>query len=97
MHLLKNGHPAPVFTDEDRRKGAAVTNQIRREKREIFELERLNRELAERHARHEARLARKREQGRRRRQARRAQSEAQREREKIDLWLERGYGARMRP
>jgi hypothetical protein len=38
MHLLKNGHPAHVFTNEDRRKAAAVTNQIRREKREIFEL-----------------------------------------------------------
>jgi hypothetical protein len=97
MHLLKNGHPAHVFTDEDRRMGAAVTNQIRREKREIFELERLNRELAQRHARHEARLARKREQARRRREAQHAQSEARRERERIDVWLERGYGARMRP
>jgi hypothetical protein len=97
MHLLKNGHPAHVFTLEDRRKAATVTNQIRREKREIFELECLNRELAQRHARDEARLARKREQARRRREARRAQSDAQREREKIDLWLERGYGARARP
>jgi hypothetical protein len=97
MHLLKNGHPAHVFTNEDRRKAAAVTNQIRREKREIFELECLNRELAERHARREARLARKREQARRRREAQRAQSEAEHERERIDTWLERGYGTRIRP
>ena len=30
---LKNGHPAHVFTLEDRRKAAAVTNEIRHEKR----------------------------------------------------------------
>jgi hypothetical protein len=38
MHRLKNGHPAHVFTDDDRRKAAAVTNQIRRERAEILEL-----------------------------------------------------------
>jgi hypothetical protein len=27
-HLLKNGHPAHVFTTEDRRKAAAATNQF---------------------------------------------------------------------
>jgi hypothetical protein len=97
MHLLKNGHPAHVFTDEDRRKAARVTNQIRREKREIFELELLNRELAERLTRREKRLARKRDQARERREAQHVQSEARRERERIGTWLERGYGARIRP
>jgi hypothetical protein len=97
MHLLKNGHPAHVFTDEDRRKAAAVTNQIRREMRELVELELLNRELDRRVARIEAKRQRKREQARRRREARRAESDAQRDRERIDLWLERGYGARTRP
>jgi hypothetical protein len=97
MHLLKNGHPAHVFTDEDRRKAAAVTNQIRREMRELVEQELLNRELDQRVARIDARRARKREQARRRREAQRAQSEAQRERERIDTWLERGYGARIGP
>jgi hypothetical protein len=37
MHLLKNGHPAHLFTIEDRRKAAAVTNEIRRQKRALFE------------------------------------------------------------
>jgi hypothetical protein len=57
MHLLKNGHPAHTFTDEDRRKAAAVTNTIRREKRALFEQLRLNKQLeqmlakdAERHS-----------------------------------------------
>jgi septal ring factor EnvC (AmiA/AmiB activator) len=94
---LKNGHPAHVFTDEDRRKGAAVTNQVRREMRELVELELLNRELERRVARIEAKRKRKREQARRRREAQRAQTEAERERKRIDTWLERGYGARMRP
>jgi hypothetical protein len=44
-HLLKNGHPAHVFTDEDRRKAAAVTNEIRREKRLLLEQLRMNREI----------------------------------------------------
>jgi hypothetical protein len=35
MHLLKNGHPAHVFTAEDRQKAAARTNLIRREMREL--------------------------------------------------------------
>jgi hypothetical protein len=87
MHLLKNGHPAHVFTDEDRRKAAAVTNQIRREKREILELELLTEQLERRKATREARLARKREQARRRREARR-------EAERIRIWIERGYGAK---
>ena len=90
VHCLKNGHPAHVFTDEDRRKAAAVTNQIRREKREIPELELLNEDLARRKATREARLARKREQARRRREARR-------QTEKFELWIERGYGARISP
>jgi hypothetical protein len=37
MHLLKNGHPAHLFTIEDRLKAAAVTNEIRRQKRALFE------------------------------------------------------------
>jgi hypothetical protein len=88
MHRLKNGHPAHVFTDEDRRKAAAVTNQIRREKREILDLELLTEELERRKAIREARLARKREYARRRRAA--IQQAAQ-----IEVWLKRGYGARV--
>jgi hypothetical protein len=68
-HLLKSGAPAHVFTDEDRRKAAAVTNEIRRAKRELFEQERINRELAEMFARHEERKRRKREAQRDRRAA----------------------------
>jgi hypothetical protein len=45
---LRNRDPAHVFTDEDRRKAAAVTNQIRRKKREILELELLAGELERR-------------------------------------------------
>jgi hypothetical protein len=37
MHLLKNGQPAHELTAEDRRKAAAVTNEIRHEKRELLE------------------------------------------------------------
>jgi septal ring factor EnvC (AmiA/AmiB activator) len=98
MHLLKNGHPAHVFTDEDRRKAAAVTNQIRRERRELVELELLNRELDRRVARIEAKRQRKREQARRRRQRLRAQapyeSEArQLESERVPEWFARGHPA----
>jgi hypothetical protein len=96
MHLLKNGHPAHVFTDEVRRKAAAVTNQIRREMRELVELELLNRELERRAARIEAKRERKREQARRRREAQRVQEDATRAQQRVDYWLERGYGARMR-
>jgi len=60
-HLLKNGHPAHVFTDEDRRKAAAVTNEIRREKRLLLEQLRMNREIEEMVARDEARRQRRRE------------------------------------
>jgi hypothetical protein len=87
MHLLKNGHPAHVFTDEDRRKAAAVTNQIRREMRELVELELLDREIKRRADAREARLQRKREKARRRR-------EAIRQAQQVEIWLERGYGAR---
>jgi hypothetical protein len=97
MHLLKNGYPAHVFTDEDRRKAAAVTNQIRHEMRELVQLELLNRELERRVARIEAKRERKREQARRRRTAKREQEDAKRAQERVDYWLERGYGARMRP
>jgi hypothetical protein len=97
MHLLKNGHAAHVFTAEDRRKAAAVTNQIRREMRELVELELLNRDLQRRVARIEAKRRRKREQTRRRREAQREQDDATRAQERVDYWLERGYGARMRP
>jgi hypothetical protein len=53
-HRLKNGAPAHVLTLEDRREAAAVTNEIRRAKRELFEQERLNRELDAWLARREA-------------------------------------------
>jgi hypothetical protein len=68
MHLLKNGHPAHVFTDEDRRKAADVTNEIRREKRALFEQLRLNEELEQMFARDAARRERKAAKERRRRQ-----------------------------
>jgi hypothetical protein len=68
VHRLKNGHPAHVFTDEDRRKAAAVTNEIRREKRLLLEQLRFNAEIEEMVARDEARRRRRRE---RRRAARR--------------------------
>jgi hypothetical protein len=59
MHLLKNGHPAHAFTDEDRRKAAAVTNAICREKRALFEQLRLNEEIERMLAADRARRARK--------------------------------------
>jgi hypothetical protein len=74
MHFLKNGHPAHVFTDADRRKAAAVTNQIRREMRELVELELLNRELERRVARIEAKRQWKREHARLRRECLHAQA-----------------------
>jgi len=83
MHLLKNGHPAHVFTLEDRRKAAAVTNEIRREKRALFEQLRLNREMEQMFAKAEARRQRRAEKQRRRREQAKA----------LD-WVERGYGAR---
>jgi hypothetical protein len=83
MHLLKNGHPAHVFTLEDRRKAAAVTNEIRREKRALFEQLRLNREMEQMFAKAEARRQRRAEKQRRRREQKQA----------LD-WIERGYGAR---
>jgi hypothetical protein len=60
-HRLKNGHPAHVFTEEDRRKAAAVTNEIRREKRALFEQARITRELEEMLARDEERRRLRRE------------------------------------
>jgi hypothetical protein len=87
MHLLKNGHPAHVFTDEDRRKAAAVTNQIRRERAAVVaaevEVELLNR-------RRDAALARR---ARKAAIARERRSRL-REQDKIAVWLERGHGAR---
>jgi hypothetical protein len=96
-HLLKNGHPAHVFTTEDRRKAAAVTNQIRRERAEIVALELENRLCEERLARIEARRSRKAAQARARRARIREQEShsAQAARPSyIDVWLQRGYGAR---
>jgi hypothetical protein len=55
-------------------RAAAVTNEIRREKRALFEQERINRELAEMFARHEARKRRKREKQRARRTELRARA-----------------------
>jgi hypothetical protein len=54
---LKNGHPAHKLATEDRRKGAAVTNEIRRAKRELADQLRLNREIEEMIARDERRRA----------------------------------------
>lgn len=59
-HLLKNGHPAHVFTDEDRRKGAETTNRRRRVVREAFEDEKFERGVAELLARDEARRLKRR-------------------------------------
>ena len=61
VRRLKNGHPAHVFTNEDRRKAAAVTNEIRREKRALLEQLRLNREIERKLAADEARRQRRRE------------------------------------
>jgi hypothetical protein len=61
MHFLKNGHPAHVFTDEDRRKAAAVTNEIRRKKRALLEQMRFNAEIERMWAADEARRQRRRE------------------------------------
>jgi hypothetical protein len=68
MHLLKNGHPAHVFTLEDRRKAAAVTNEIRREKRALLDHLRLNEELEQMFARDATRRQRKAAKQRRRRE-----------------------------
>ena len=67
IHRLKNGAPAHVLTLEDRRKAAAVTNEIRREKRALLDQLELNREIEAGLAKREARRRRKREQMRRRR------------------------------
>jgi hypothetical protein len=71
------------MTTEDRRKAAAVTNEIRREKRLLLAQLELEREIDAKPAKREARRRRKREQARRRR-----------EESRIQMWLERGYGAR---
>jgi hypothetical protein len=53
-------------------------------------------ETAERIARHEARRKRKREQARRRREAKREEEHAQiSDEQRVQIWLERGYGARV--
>jgi hypothetical protein len=72
MHPLKNGHPAHLFTIEDRRKAAAVTNEIRRQKRALFEQLRLNQELEQMFARDAARRQRKAAKQRRRREEEKA-------------------------
>jgi hypothetical protein len=61
MHFPKNGHPAHVFTDEDRRKAAAVTNEIRRKKRALLEQMRFNAEIERMWGADEARRQRRRE------------------------------------
>jgi hypothetical protein len=83
MHLLKNGHPAHTFTLEDRRKAAAVTNEIKREKRALFEQLRINREMEQMFAKDAARRERRAQKQKRRRDEQRAL-----------YWVERGYGAR---
>ena len=79
---------AQVFTIDHRRKAAAVTNQIRREKRALFEQRRLNQEIEQRLAKDAARRKRRAEKQRRRR-------EELTEKERIDAWVERGYGRRL--
>jgi hypothetical protein len=92
MHLLKNGHPAHVFTHEDRRKSAAVTNQIRRERAEILALELENRALERRLAVVEARRRRKREYARRRRERLRAEAKEVTESAfAVPAWFADGY------
>jgi hypothetical protein len=96
-HLLKNGHPAQVFMPEDRRKAAAATNQIRRERAEIVALELENRLCEERLARIEARRSRKAAQARARwARIREQESDSARAARPsyIEVWLQRGYGAR---
>jgi len=105
-HLLKNGHPAHVFTDEDRRKAAARTNSIRRAKRQALEDEKFERAIAEMLARDDARRARKSRLQRQRYERKKREQVApappyepdlsgyeQPEAEKVATWLERGYGA----
>lgn len=65
---LRNGHPAHVFTPDDRRKAAAKTNAIRRARRAAANEEIFARGVAELVARDEARRLRKREKERRRRE-----------------------------
>ena len=67
MHLLKNGHPAHVFTSEDRRKAAAVTKAIRREKGARFQQLRLDEEMTRMLKRDAARRRRRADEQRRRR------------------------------
>jgi hypothetical protein len=88
MHVLKNGHPAHVFTADHRRKAAAVTNAIRREKRALFEELRLNEEMEQMFARDAASRKRRAEKQRRRRAEQMAQNKAR-------YWIEREYGARL--
>jgi hypothetical protein len=59
-NLLKNGHPALVLTYEDRRRGMATTNAIKRAQREAFEDERFERAVALMFAWNETRRARRR-------------------------------------
>jgi hypothetical protein len=70
-HRLKNGAPAHVLTLEDRRKAAAVTNEVRREKRALFEAKKDLAEFEAWLARREERLRRKRIQQRERDRERR--------------------------
>ena len=61
LHRLKNGALAHRLTDEDRRKAAAVTNEIRRAKRELVEQLELNREIEEMLARNRRRREKRRQ------------------------------------
>jgi hypothetical protein len=92
MHRLENGHPAHVFTDEDRRRAAAITNQIRRERAEILALELENQALERRLAVVEARRLRKRDYARRRRDLLRAEAkEVAEAAAATPEWFARGY------
>jgi hypothetical protein len=102
--VLKNGHPAHVFTDEDRRRGAATTNAIKRARRQAFEDEKFERAIEEMMAVDEARRARRHaryERTKRERPAARrpepyeadVSGYGQPGPDKVAIWLERGYGA----
>jgi hypothetical protein len=85
-----------VFTDEDRRKAAAHTNEIRRRRSEMVALAQVTQEIERRVAVAEARRVRKREKQRARRALLREQAPAVvSDQDRITIWLERGYGARV--
>jgi hypothetical protein len=83
MHLLKNGHPAHVFTLEDRRKAARGHERDPAREARPLRAPAPHREMEQIFAKAEARRQRRAEKQRRRREQANA----------LD-WVERGYGAR---